>query len=144
MKKFAFASALVTSIAACQIQAQCATLHVEVKNIKNASFVEFKAESNQKGEHATGHLKNNESCTKDWDMGGTNQNIWVWWDTIQGDASLKLSVDGTVIFDSECHGTKKGETRITNSAVQPVRVYQSKGSPRLEDAPGHNYSYIRW
>lgn len=122
---------------------EAVTLHYEITNVKTPNFVEFKAESDQKGEQATGHILNGQTRTGDWDLGQSNQNIWFWFDTLVGKASIKLSIDGTTILDVDCNNGKFGEVRVTNSAYDQ-RVWKNSGSPRFEDDPNRNTSWVRF
>src|SRR4051794_16074638 len=94
------------------------TVAVTVTRLNKGGFVEFKAESDQKGEKATGHLtKVGETKTWNWNMGSAKQNIWYWWDTLDGDADLVVCVTGAPgiqvpLFQAPCRHKGKGEVQV--------------------------------
>jgi hypothetical protein len=99
---------------------------VTVTNLNKNGFVEFKAESDQEGEKATGHLeKIGETKVFTWNMGNAKQNIWYWWDTLDGEADLKVVVTGVpgipvTLFEAHCAHTGKGEQQVGKTLTVPV------------------------
>ena len=99
---------------------------VTVTKTNKNGFVEFKAESDQKGEKATGHLKKvGETKVFKWDMGDAKQNIWYWWDTLDGEADLKVVVTGTnhvavTLFEAHCAHKGKNEQQVGKTLTVDV------------------------
>lgn len=116
--------------------AQAVTLEITINPTKINSFIEFKAESDHLGgEKATGHVTQIGAKTWKWDVGPSNQNIWFWWDTLDGDADLTISVDGTVVFQGLCSHIGKGEVKVKNTCSNP-KAHKTEGSPRLKEYLG--------
>lgn len=103
---------------------------VTVTSVNHGGFVEFKAESDQKGEKATGHIKPGSdgkpvSVTKHWSMGNSKQNTWFWWDTLDSDADLKITMTGdagvaVVLFEGHCAHKGKGEQQVIKTFTGPT------------------------
>lgn len=113
--------------------AKAVTLSVTIqgKDLGGKNWAEFKAESDQKnGEVTTGHITTNQEKTCEWDMGGSNQNIWFFLDTLVGSAHITVKVDGVVVFDGDCIHDRTGEVRVKDTCVNPT-VYKTDGSPYL-------------
>lgn len=116
--------------------ARAVTVEVNITPTKINSFIEFKVESDQLGgEKATGHITRTGARTWKWEVGTSNQNIWFWWDTLDGDAELTISVDGTVVFKGACSHLGKGEVKVKNTSSKP-KIYKTDGSPRLREYLG--------
>ena len=100
---------------------------VTVTALNPDGFVEFKAESDQRGEKATGHLTAvGQSSHVSWDMGDAQQNIWYWWDTLDGRADLKVVVIGApgvpvTLFEAACAHDGRGEVQVGRTLTVPVR-----------------------
>src|SRR6266496_5277520 len=72
-------------------------IQVTIIPVKIAGFMEFKCESDQRGEQATGHITSLGAKTFEWELGGKTSatkrnNIWFWWDTLQGVADTTITV----------------------------------------------------
>jgi hypothetical protein len=119
---------LATSLALSALAVNAVQLEVTVTvtRLNKNGFAEFKAESDQKGEKATGHLtKAGETEVFKWDMGNANQNIWYWWDTLDGEADPKVVVTGApgipvTLFEAHCARTGKGEQQVGKTLAVPV------------------------
>jgi hypothetical protein len=119
-----------------------ATIHIvylhkaDGPHSKSVGWYEFKVESDQKGEKATGHVHSigetvNQTANYGWDMGNSKQNIWFWWDTLIGVADLEVRVNGTVVFRGRCANNGTGEKNVENAAgpgmTSFVAAEQAKG-----------------
>ena len=123
MRRLAITSLLLLS----PLPARAVVLEVTVSvtRVNHDGFVEFKAESDEKGERATGHLAAGESRRFRWDMGSANQNIWYWWDTLDGAADLKVVVVGAplvpvTLFQARCAHEGKGEVQVGKTLAVAV------------------------
>jgi hypothetical protein len=72
------------------------TVSVTINVIRVDHIVEFKVESDEQGEQATGHLGVG-LHEKTWHVGSAKQNIWFWWDTMNGEADIIIRVNGEVL-----------------------------------------------
>jgi hypothetical protein len=99
---------------------------VSVTRLNSSGFVEFKAESDERGEKATGRLTTLGVTRYRWEMGSANQNIWYWWDTLDGEASLKVVVVGApripvTLFEAPCTHDGKGEVQVGRTLAIQVQ-----------------------
>jgi hypothetical protein len=96
---------------------------VSVTAVNPGGFVEFKAESDQKGERATGHLNSvGDALTICWKMGDAKQNIWFWWDNLNGEADLTIEMTGApgkpvTLFKAHCAHQGNGEVQVGKTIV---------------------------
>ena len=133
MKNFTLVISFILGTA---ISLRAVTIETTIKPTKINSFIEFKVESDQLGgEKTTGHLTQRGAKTWKWEVGPSNQNIWFWWETLDGEAELTISVDGTIVFQGLCSHFGKGEVKVRNTCSSP-RVYRTEGSPRLKEYLG--------
>jgi hypothetical protein len=104
-----------------------------LKNIRPSGFIEWKVESDQVSEQATGHLAGAYPPDKTWtwNMGDSNQNIWFWWDTLDGEVDATVLVDGIVVFDGHCKNTGNGEVRMDFTSEHPITFKTSGPGPFL-------------
>lgn len=122
---------LLLSVAANAVQLQ---ITVKVTKLNDDGFIEFKAESDQKGEKTTRHLdaddlKRNpkKKFIFNWDMGDdADQNIWYWWDTLDGEADLRIIVTGkpgipVTLFEAHCKNDGKGEKQVGKTIDGGIR-----------------------
>jgi hypothetical protein len=99
---------------------------VRVTRQNRGGFVELKAESDEKGEKATGHLTDIGVVRRfRWEMGSADQNAWYWWDTLDGAAELKVVVIGdsrvpVTLFEAPCAHAGKGEVQVGRTLALPV------------------------
>lgn len=108
-------------------------LKVTIQPISLTGFIEFKAESKQKGEQATRHIIDYGRKEYRWNMGSSDQCIWVWWDTLQGTVYLKLECDGCVLFEGQCSHVGTGEVKMRATCPQPTIYKVSAPGPYLSE-----------
>jgi hypothetical protein len=118
--------AVMLALSANVVSAVQLEVTVTVTRLNENGFIEFKAESDQKGEKATGHLgKIGETKVFKWEMGNAEQNIWYWWDTLDGEANLKVVVTGApgipvTLFEAHCTHRGKGEQQVGKTLAIPI------------------------
>ena len=73
---------------------------IDVKSLDPGGFIEFKVESDQVGERKSGRITTVGRYElpgvpeNKIELGDSNQNIWFWWDTLQGKVILSIDVNG--------------------------------------------------
>jgi hypothetical protein len=111
------------------------------------SFIEWKVESDQNGEKTTGHLGETNSQTFTWWMGGSDQNIWFWWDTLDGETDATVLVDNTVVFKGHCANSGFGEKNIDDTCAHPI-VYRGQNTtgpgPYLNEYHSEHTTHIHF
>ena len=116
-------------------------IEVEI-NVKQVnSFIEFKIESDRKGEIATGHLRSVGLRRYAFHMGPQSSyryknNIWFWWDTLDGIADLTIWVYNIKVFDATCQSRGHGEKHPEKTSTD-LRLIKKTGSPRLINDPNY-------
>jgi hypothetical protein len=116
-------------------EAKAVIVQVTITPVKMNGFSEFKCESDQKGEQATGHITAFGAKTYEWDMGNQKQNIWFWWDALQGAADITINIyqDGSrdgngrltghaeMILSGRCSHSGTGEQLVLNTMKEWLR-----------------------
>ena len=123
VRRLLLALAIVVPLPAAAVELD---ITVRVTRLNRDGFVEFKAESDDEGEKATGHLTT-VGATRHfrWEMGNADQNIWYWWDTLDGAADLKVVVIGrpqiaVTLFEAPCAHDGKGEVQVGKTLALPI------------------------
>jgi len=129
---------IIVMLAICSA-ARAEVVVVSITPIELKGFFEFKCESDQKGERATGHITDTGAKTWEWDMGDNKQNIWFWWDTLQGVADVSISIiptnerwpNGTymrpavILCQGRCAHWTTGEQQVLKTQLEWVAYLQS-------------------
>lgn len=122
-------------------KAQEVKVEVQINVLHLNSFIEFKIESDSKGEMATGHIRKLGVYSFEFFMGPKTSdnyinNIWFWWDTLDGTAELTVWVNDVKVLETVCSNKGYGEKHPVKVATE-VKLFKSTRSPRLIDDPNY-------
>ena len=105
-----------------------------LRNISVSSSSEWKIASDQMCTQSTGQIRPDAGdYEQTWEMGGTQQHIWFWWDTLNGEVDATLLVNDIVVFEGRCTHFGTDKIQMIKTCSYP-RVYRTFGTgPYLRD-----------
>jgi hypothetical protein len=114
-----------------------------LRNIVTSAFIEWKVASEQMCIQSTGRIRQNtEDFEQTWEVGGAEQRIWFWWDTLYGEADATVIVNNVVVFEGHCSHFGYGKIQMIQTCSYP-RVYKKFGTgPYLHEPPDRNETDI--
>ena len=115
---------------------------IDVKSLDPGGFIEFKVESDQVGERKSGRITTVGRYElpgvpeNKIELGDSNQNIWFWWDTLQGKVILSIDVNGEFIFIGNCENHSTGVRSVESTVVGTPLKLSSKNMPTFASYHG--------
>jgi hypothetical protein len=114
-----------------------------LRNITTPYFIEWKVASDQMCTQSSGEIgPDTEAFEQTWAVGGTEQHIRFWWNTLYGEADATVLVNDVVVFEGHCVHFAKGKVKMIETCSS-VRVYKTSGTgPYLREVIGLNQTDI--
>ena len=105
-----------------------------LRNISVSSSSEWKIASDQMCTQSTGQIRRDAGdYEQTWEMGGTQQHIWFWWDSLNGEVDATMMVKDIVVFEGRCTHFGTDKIQMIKTCNYP-RVYRTFGTgPYLRD-----------
>jgi hypothetical protein len=113
-----------------EFQHEASTVQVTLilRNIATPRFIEWKVASDQMCTQSSGRIRpDTEDFQQTWELGTPSQNIWFWWDTLNGEADATVLVNNVVVFEGHCAHAGCGGVQMINTCNYP-RVYKTFGT----------------
>ena len=126
-------------------QPKSSSVHVTLilRNIAASGFIDWRVASDQMCTQSSGRIRQDTgSFEQTWDMGTTQQRIWFWWDTLEGEADATVMVNNIVLFEGHCAHSYRGKIPMIATCIDP-QVYKTGGTgPYLKEPIGLNETNI--
>jgi hypothetical protein len=122
-----------------------AAVHVTLilRNIATGDFNQWTVASDQMCKQSSGKIRQDtEAFEQTWVVGGTDQHIRFWWDTLNGEADAEVLVNNVVVFEGHCAHFGHGRVQMIKTCSYP-RVYKISGpGPYLREPLDRNETDI--
>jgi hypothetical protein len=110
-----------------------------LRNIATGDFNEWKVASDQMCTQSSGKIRQDtEAFEQTWVVGGPDEHIRFWWDSLNGEADATVLVNNVVVFRGHCTHFGHGKVQMIKTCSYP-RVYKTSGQgPYLREPLDRN------